>query len=163
MSLFNTTILENLRYARLDASEDEIKEACRKAAIHEKIETFPDGYASKVGERGVKLSGGELQRIAIARVILRNSPIVLLDEATSAVDSETESLIQDSFRQLSVGRTTLVIAHRLSTVRDADLILVFHEGEIVERGTHAELLDKNGRYTQLWSKQSSASSDKDTK
>lgn len=152
-SLFNRSILENVRYARLDATDEEIYEACKAAAIHDKIMTFPDKYNAKVGERGVKVSGGEKQRLAIARVILRNPKIVMLDEATSAVDSSTEQLIQDAFKKLSESRTTFVIAHRLSTIVEADLILVVDEGKIVERGTHEELISLDGRYTGLWKKQ----------
>lgn len=154
-SLFNDSILENVRYARLNATDEEVYEACKAASIHEKIITFPDGYKTKVGERGVKLSGGELQRVSIARVFLKNPQIVLLDEATSAVDSSTESQIQESFKKLSAGRTTFIIAHRLSTIMDADRILVVDNGEIVERGTHQELLERGGRYVDLWTKQSS--------
>ena len=152
-SLFNQTIMENVRYAKLDATDEQIEEACKAAAVHDKILSFPDGYKSKVGERGVKLSGGELQRVAIARVILKNPKIVLLDEATSAVDSSTEAEIQDAFGKLTAGRTTFVIAHRLSTIMHANMILVIDQGEIVERGTHDELLLKGGKYTELWTKQ----------
>ncbi|KAJ6040755.1 hypothetical protein N7444_009660 [Penicillium canescens] len=127
--LFNASILENLLYARPSATDEEIQEACRAAAIHERIVTFVDGYNTTVGENGVKLSGGELQRIAIARVFLKKSPVLLLDEATSAVDSETESEIQAALDRLRARRTTFVIAHRLSTVVGADMILVLHEGE----------------------------------
>ncbi|KAG9661205.1 putative ABC transporter, partial [Aureobasidium melanogenum] len=151
--LFNTSIIENVRYARLEATDEEVKEACRAAAIHDRIISFPDGYQSTVGERGVKLSGGELQRIAIARAILRNPHIVLLDEATSMVDAETEAAIQRAFKRLTKGRTTFVVAHRLSTIQDADLILVVQNGQIVERGTHEQLYNLNGKYTRLWSKQ----------
>jgi len=139
----------------LNATDEEVYEACKAASIHEKIITFPDGYKTKVGERGVKLSGGELQRVSIARVFLKNPQIVLLDEATSAVDSSTEAQIQESFKKLSAGRTTFIIAHRLSTIMDADRILVVDNGEIVERGTHQELLERGGRYVDLWTKQSS--------
>ncbi|OCK76658.1 hypothetical protein K432DRAFT_385263 [Lepidopterella palustris CBS 459.81] len=158
-SLFNTSILENVRYARLDATDEEVHEACKAASIHDKILTFPDGYKTKVGERGVKLSGGELQRVSIARVFLKNPQIVLLDEATSAIDSSTEAQIQDAFKKLSAGRTTFVIAHRLSTIMDADRILLIDNGEIVERGTHQELLDLNGKYVNLWNKQSAKKKD----
>ncbi|GME64795.1 putative ABC transporter protein [Neofusicoccum parvum] len=154
-SMFNTSIMENIRYARLDASDDEVYDACRAAAVHDKIVTFPDGYKSKVGERGVKLSGGELQRVAIARVLLKNPQLVLLDEATSAVDSATEIQIQEAFRKLSKGRTTFVVAHRLSTIMDADLILVLENGKIIERGTQDELLQLGGKYVDLWTKQTS--------
>lgn len=153
-SLFNQSIRDNVRYARLDATDEEIEEACKAAAVHDKIMTFPEKYDSKVGERGVKLSGGELQRVAIARVLLKGPKIVLLDEATSAVDSSTETQIQDAFRKLSEGRTTFVIAHRLSTIMDADLILVIDQGKIVQRGTHTELLtQEDGKYKELWTKQ----------
>ncbi|KAJ8112893.1 hypothetical protein OPT61_g4848 [Boeremia exigua] len=151
--LFNQTIRENVRYARLDATDAEVEDACRAAAVHDDIVGFPDGYSSKVGERGVRLSGGQLQRIAIARVFLKRPKIVLLDEATSAIDSGTEALIQKAFRKLSKGRTTLVIAHRLSTIVDADQILVMEKGAIVERGTHGELIEKRGKYSELWVKQ----------
>lgn len=154
-SMFNTSIMENIRYARLDASDEEVYAACRAAAVHDKIVTFPDGYKSKVGERGVKLSGGELQRVAIARVLLKNPQLVLLDEATSAVDSATEIQIQEAFRKLSKGRTTFVVAHRLSTIMDADLILVLENGKIIERGTQDELLQLGGKYVDLWTKQTS--------
>lgn len=152
-ALFNQTIRQNVRYAKLDASDAEIEDACRAAAIHDDIVSFPDGYASKVGERGVRLSGGQLQRIAIARVLLKNPKIVMLDEATSAIDSAIEAQIQEAFRKLSKGRTTFVIAHRLSTIVDADCILVVEKGEIIERGTHAELIMRGGKYWELWSKQ----------
>ena len=152
-SLFNQSIMDNIKYAKLDATDEEVEEVCKAAAIYDKILTFPDKFKSKVGERGVKLSGGELQRVAIARVLLKNPKIVVLDEATSAVDSKTEAQIQDAFSELSIGRTTFVIAHRLSTIMDADLILVIDQGEIVERGTHDELLMKGGKYFELWTKQ----------
>jgi len=152
-ALFNESIMANLKYARLDATDEEVHEACKAAAIHDKIMTFPDGYESKVGERGIKLSGGELQRVAIARVLIMNPRIVLLDEATSAVDSATEELIQEAFKRLSAGRTVFVIAHRLSTICEADLILCMDNGRIIERGKHADLLMLNGKYNELWSKQ----------
>ncbi|KAE9969959.1 hypothetical protein BLS_005139 [Venturia inaequalis] len=153
-ALFNQTVMENVRYARLDAKNDEIIEACKAAAVHDKIMSFPDGYKSKVGERGVKLSGGELQRIAIARIFLKNPQIVLLDEATSAVDSSIESQIQAAFKTLSKGRTTFVIAHRLSTIMEADMIIVIDQGKILERGTHDQLLQNHaGKYSELWRKQ----------
>jgi ABC-type transport system involved in Fe-S cluster assembly fused permease/ATPase subunit len=156
--LFNTTIRENIRYGRLGATDAEIEDACRAAAVHDAIMEFPDKYNAKVGERGVKLSGGQLQRIAIARVLLRNPKIVLLDEATSAVDSAIEALIQEAFKKLSAGRTTFVIAHRLSTIVEADQILVIDKGEIIERGTHAELLEVGGKYSELWTKQTAGNS-----
>ncbi|KAK5125819.1 hypothetical protein LTR85_012095 [Meristemomyces frigidus] len=152
-SLFNVSIMDNIKYARLDATDDQVKEACRAAAIHDKIETFPDKYKSTVGERGVKLSGGELQRVSIARAILKQPKIVLLDEATSMIDAETEALIQEAFKRLTASRTTFMIAHRLSTIQHADLILVINDGQIVERGTHEELFRQNGKYVALWSKQ----------
>lgn len=152
-ALFNMTILENVRYARLDATDAEVEEACRAAAIHDKIESFPDKYQSTVGERGIKLSGGELQRIAIARAILRQPKIVLLDEATSQIDAETEATIHGGLRRLIAGRTTFIVAHRLSTIQHADLILVINDGKIIEQGTHDELIRRNGKYVSLWSKQ----------
>lgn len=151
--LFNASVMENLRYARPSATDKEIFEACRAAAIHDKILTFADRYDSQVGEQGVKLSRGELQRIAIARVFLKDPPIFILDEATSAVDTNTESEIQTALDVLRSRRTTFVIAHRLSTIVTADQILVVDEGRIVERGTHQELLGKEGRYKSLWTKQ----------
>ncbi|KNG52839.1 heavy metal tolerance protein precursor [Stemphylium lycopersici] len=152
--LFNQTIRQNICYAKLDATDAEIEDACRAAAIHDDIVGFPDGYNAKVGERGVRLSGGQLQRIAIARVLLKNPKIVMLDEATSAIDSSIEALIQQAFRKLSEGRTTFVIAHRLSTIVDADQILVVKQGEIIERGKHRELLQiPDGKYAELWENQ----------
>ncbi|KAF1850190.1 uncharacterized protein K460DRAFT_271562 [Cucurbitaria berberidis CBS 394.84] len=152
--LFNQSIRQNIRYAKLDATDAEIEDACRAAAIHDDIIGFPDGYNSKVGERGVRLSGGQLQRIAIARVLLKNPKIVLLDEATSAIDSSIEALIQQAFRKLSQGRTTFVIAHRLSTIVEADQIVVIEKGQIIERGSHHELLEvMGGKYNELWTKQ----------
>lgn len=152
-SMFNRSVRENVRYARLDATDEEVEEACKAAAIHDKILSFPKKYKSKVGERGVKLSGGELQRLAIARVLLKRPSIVMLDEATSAVDSSTEQLIQDSFKNLSKDRTTFVIAHRLSTIVEADQILVIDGGKIIEHGTHQQLIGQNGKYRELWLKQ----------
>jgi ABC-type multidrug transport system fused ATPase/permease subunit len=151
--LFDGTIAENVGYARPGASLDEIKEACRIAHCDEFIRQFPDGYHTIVGERGIKLSGGQRQRVSIARAILASPRILILDEATSSLDSESEQMIQDGLRQLRSGRTTFVIAHRLSTIRSADQILVLEAGEIVECGTHAELLALNGRYRQLHDKQ----------
>ncbi|MCJ1399436.1 hypothetical protein MMC11_002638 [Xylographa trunciseda] len=152
-SLFNDTIMSNVRYAKLDATEEEIVEACRAAAIHDKIMTFTNGYMSKVGEHGVKLSGGELQRIAIARAILKNPDIILLDEATSSVDSQTEEKIQEALNKLSKDRTTFIVAHRLSTIVDADLVLVIKDGAILEQGPPTELLKSKGKYYHLWAKQ----------
>lgn len=156
--LFNRTIRENIRYARLKATDAEIEDACRAAAIHDDIEGFPDKYNSKSGERGVRLSGGQLQRIAIARIFLKNPKIILLDEATSAIDSTIEEQIQTSFRTLSKGRTTFVIAHRLSTIVDADQIVVIEKGEIIQRGAHKYQLAMSGKYAELWSKQTAANS-----
>jgi ABC-type transport system involved in Fe-S cluster assembly fused permease/ATPase subunit len=151
--LFNASILENMRYARPSATDEEIYDACRAAAIHDKILTFVDGYNTEVGEQGVKLSGGEIQRLAIARVFLKNPPILILDEATSAIDTNTESSIQGALDELKRERSTFIIAHRLSTIVSADKILVIHDGRVVESGTHAELISIDGRYRQLWNKQ----------
>lgn len=151
--LFNASVMENLRYANLTACDNDIYEACISASIHEQILAFPNGYNTTVGERGMKLSGGELQRLAIARVILKDPRILVLDEATSAVDVMTESAIQSALKTITESRTTFVIAHRLATVVNADRILVLHEGAIVECGSHAELLAKDGRYAQMWTKQ----------
>ena len=144
--LFADSILENIRYGRLDATDAEVVEAAKRAHIHEEIMTFPDGYETNVGERGMLLSGGQKQRVSIARLFLKNPPVLILDEATSALDTLTEADIQHSFDELSRGRTTLVIAHRLSTVQNADEIVVIDEHGIQERGSHEELLAKNGLY-----------------
>jgi ABC-type multidrug transport system fused ATPase/permease subunit len=151
--LFDGSIAENVGYARPGASREEIIEACRVAHCDEFVSKFPDGYDTIVGERGVKLSGGQRQRVSIARAILSQPRVLILDEATSSLDSESEQMIQDGLRRLRQGRTTFVIAHRLSTIRSADQILVIEAGEIVEQGTHAELLAANGRYRQLYDKQ----------
>src|SRR6266852_387199 len=151
--LFNDTILYNIHYGRPDASSEEVNEAAKAAHIHDFIESLPDRYESRVGERGLKLSGGEKQRVAIARAILKNPSILIFDEATSALDSETEQGIQAELDRIARGRTTLVIAHRLSTVMDADQILVLDQGRIVERGTHRELLERDGAYAQMWALQ----------
>ncbi len=151
--LFDGTILQNVGYARPGASVEEIREACRVAHCDEFISKFPQGYETIVGERGIKLSGGQRQRVSIARAILANPRILILDEATSSLDSESEAMIQDGLRRLRTGRTTFVIAHRLSTIRSADQILVLEGGQIVERGTHAELLALEGRYRHLYDKQ----------
>ena len=158
--LFDGTIAENVGYARPGATLDDIKEACRVAHCDEFISRFPQGYETIVGERGIKLSGGQRQRVSIARAILANPRILILDEATSSLDSESEQMIQDGLRQLRSGRTTFVIAHRLSTIRSADQILVLEAGEVVERGTHAELLALDGRYRQLYDKQYKFESDR---
>ena len=147
--LFNGTISENIAYAKPDATQEEIEAAAKAANIHEDILSMPDRYETKVGERGLRLSGGQKQRIAIARAILRQSPIIVLDEATASVDVQTEKQIQKAIKNMAGQRTIIAIAHRLSTIREADLILVFHEGEIVERGTHEELLEKKGLYYKL--------------
>ena len=147
--LFHSSIRENLQFARPDASQEEIVEAAKAAQIHDLIASLPDGYDTVVGERGYRFSGGEKQRIAIARTVLRNPPVLVLDEATSALDTETERQVQAALDDLARGRTTIAIAHRLSTVRDADQILVLDHGHIVERGTHEELLELGGRYASL--------------
>ena len=147
--LFNGTIAENIGYAKPDATKEQIEEAAMAANIHEDILHMPDGYDTKVGERGLRLSGVQKQRVAIARAILRQSPIIILDEATASVDVKTERQIQKAIKNIAGKRTIVAIAHRLSTIRDADLILVIHEGEIVERGTHEELLEKKGLYYTL--------------
>lgn len=152
-ALFNDTLFNNLKYANQSATVEDIHRACAAVRLHERFLSFPDGYETVVGERGIKLSGGELQRVAIARVLIKHPSIVLLDEATSAVDSETEAHIQHSLAQLTTGRTTLVIAHRLSTIIKADQILVFKDGSIVEQGTHQTLIKRNGYYCRLWKQQ----------
>jgi ATP-binding cassette subfamily B protein len=151
--LFNDDIRYNVRYGRPDATEDEVTEAARSAHIHDFIMTLPDQYATGVGERGLKLSGGEKQRVAIARAILKNPRILIFDEATSALDSKSEKAIQAELDRIAEGRTTLVVAHRLSTVMDADQILVMDHGRIIERGTHRALLEAGGAYAQMWALQ----------
>ena len=154
--LFNDTIRYNIRYGRWEASDAEVEEAARLAQIDRFIRLSPKGYETEVGERGLKLSGGEKQRVAIARTILKAPPILLLDEATSALDSHTEKEIQDALERVSKGRTTLVIAHRLSTIIGADEIIVLDQGVIVERGTHQALLAKSGLYASMWNRQREA-------
>ena len=151
--LFNETLMYNLKYARQEATDEEVYAACKAASIHDKIMGFPDGYETKVGERGLRLSGGEKQRVAIARTIIKDPRIILLDEATAALDTETEEHIQEALKSLARGRTMLIIAHRLSTITMCDQILVLHEGKVAERGTHAELLAMKGRYHGMWKKQ----------
>jgi len=149
--LFHRTIMENIRYGRRGATDDEVMEAARRAHAHEFIKSLPEGYETLVGERGVKLSGGERQRVAIARAILKDAPILVLDEATSSLDSESESLIQEALEELMEGKTTIVIAHRLSTIMKMDRILVIEEGKLVDAGTHKQLLKKkDGIYKKLW-------------
>ena len=154
--LFNDTIRYNIRYGRPGASDAEVEEAAKLAQIHHFVMSLPKGYDAMVGERGLKLSGGEKQRVSIARTILKGPPILILDEATSALDTMTEQEIQQALRVVSKNRTTLVIAHRLSTVVDADEIVVLDQGRISERGRHAELLEKNGLYAAMWNRQREA-------
>jgi ABC-type multidrug transport system fused ATPase/permease subunit len=151
--LFDGTIEENIRYGRLDASDEELEAAARAANAHGFIVEQPEGYQTVVGERGAKLSGGQRQRIAIARALLKDAPILLLDEATSSLDSRSEQLVQQALDTLMKGRTTFVVAHRLSTVQHADAICVVDDGKIVERGNHLDLLEKKGLYRQLYETQ----------
>jgi ATP-binding cassette subfamily B protein len=155
--LFNDTLGYNIRYGSLTATEEDIKEAAKMAQIHDFIETLPDKYDTLVGERGLKLSGGERQRVSIARMLLKKPTIFVFDEATSALDTQTEKEIQKSLRDVSLHHTTLIIAHRLSTVVDADEILVMEGGRVVERGTHTDLLSQKGLYAQLWRRQKETS------
>jgi ATP-binding cassette subfamily B protein len=151
--LFNDTIGYNIAYGRADATPDEVEAAARGAAIDRFIEALPDKYESTVGERGLKLSGGEKQRVAIARTLLKNPPILVLDEATSALDSRTEQAIQETLAEVAESRTTIIIAHRLSTIVGADQIVVLEHGRVAERGTHDELLERGGLYADLWYRQ----------
>jgi ATP-binding cassette subfamily B protein len=152
--LFNDTVHYNIAYGRPSATEDEIFAAAKAAKIHDFISGLPDGYQTTVGERGLKLSGGEKQRVGIARTLLKNPPILLLDEATSALDTETEMEIQAELKAMGEGRTVITIAHRLSTIADADRIVVLEDGVIVEEGKHDDLLAHEGRYAHLWNRQS---------
>jgi ATP-binding cassette subfamily B protein len=151
--LFNDTIRYNIAYGRPDASQQEIEQAARLAQVHDFVQSLPDGYDTKVGERGLKLSGGEKQRVAIARTILKDPRILILDEATSALDTRTEQDIQAALRAVARHRTTLVIAHRLSTVVDADEIIVLSDGRVAERGRHSALLARGGLYARMWALQ----------
>jgi ATP-binding cassette, subfamily B, bacterial len=148
--LFHDTVAANLRYARPDATDEQLVEACRAARIHHVIAALPDGYGTVVGERGYRLSGGEKQRLAIARMLLKDPAVVILDEATSHLDSENEALVQQALARALQGRTSLVIAHRLSTIVDADVILVIDDGRIVQRGTHPDLVGQPGLYAELY-------------
>ena len=152
--LFNDTIRYNIAYGKANATEEEIVAAARAARIHDFVTRLPEGYETKVGERGLKLSGGEKQRVGIARTLLKNPPILILDEATSALDTQTERSIQESLAEMGQGRSVITIAHRLSTIADSDCILVLDDGRVVERGTHEELLALEGRYAALWARQS---------
>ena len=152
--LFHRTLRENIAYGKLDATDEEIERAAKQAYALDFINKLPQGFSTTVGERGVKLSGGQRQRIAIARAILKDAPILVLDEATSALDSESEVLIQQALEKLMKGRTSIVIAHRLSTIAKLDRIVVLDEGKIIEDGSHADLLAKNGMYARLWRRQS---------
>ena len=152
--LFNDTVHYNIAYGRADATEAEIVAAAKAAKIHDFIMSLPDGYKTTVGERGLKLSGGEKQRVGIARTLLKNPPILVLDEATSALDTQTEQSIQESLREMGQGRSVITIAHRLSTIADADCILVLEDGVVTERGTHDELLARDGKYAAMWARQS---------
>jgi ATP-binding cassette subfamily B protein len=148
--LFNDSIKENIRYGRLDATDEEIIRAAKRANIHDYVMTLPKGYDTVIGERGVRLSGGQKQRISIARVFLKNPPILILDEATSSLDNESERYVQESLSELAKGRTTITIAHRLSTVKNADRIVVLTEDGIVEEGSHDELLKQDGIYASMY-------------
>ncbi|MFT5346378.1 MAG: ABC-type multidrug transport system fused ATPase/permease subunit, partial [Dinoroseobacter sp.] len=151
--LFNDTVRYNIAYGRAGASQREIEDAARAARIHDFIMSLPEGYETTVGERGLKLSGGEKQRVGIARTLLKDPPILLLDEATSALDTQTERDIQDSLKAMGEGRSVITIAHRLSTIVDADQIIVLEAGLIVERGTHDQLVTQDGRYAHMWHRQ----------
>ena len=158
--LFHETIAENLRYAKEDATEEEMIQACKSAQIWNLISTLPNGFETMVGERGHRLSGGEKQRLAIARLLLKAPSIVILDEATAHLDSENEDLVQEALRHALKGRTSIVIAHRLSTVMQADQILVLEKGQIVERGRHEELIQGAGLYSELFARQDLTTNEK---
>ena len=160
--LFNDTVLYNIAYGRPEASREELIAAAKAAKIHDFIMSLPEGYETKVGERGLKLSGGEKQRVGIARTLLKNPPILLLDEATSALDTQTERDIQESLKAMGKGRTVITIAHRLSTIADADRIVVLEAGRITEQGRHEELLALGGRYAAMWERQSAGDEDEAT-
>src|SRR5690606_34995389 len=147
-TIFAGTVAENIRFGKPEASDAEVEAAARAALVHDFVVELPDGYGTLVGERGVMLSGGQKQRLAIARALLKDAPILLLDEATSALDAQSEQLVQLALERLMVGRTTLVIAHRLATIRDADRILVLEKGRLIDQGTHDELVRKGGRYAE---------------
>jgi ATP-binding cassette, subfamily B (MDR/TAP), member 7 len=159
--LFHETIKYNLQYGNLSATHEQLVEAARRAQIHDTIMTFPDGYDTVVGERGLKLSGGEKQRVSIARAILKGAPILLCDEPTSSLDSKTETGIMANLKSVGKDRTTVIIAHRLSTIQDCDLIVVMHQGRVVEQGTHSELVARRGRYSDLLTMQESPIDDPD--
>lgn len=148
--LFDASIRENLKYGKSDATDEELWQALRVANLHDFVAGLPDGLDTEVGERGTRLSGGQKQRLSIARVFLKNPPILIFDEATSSLDTESEALIQNAFNNISKGRTSIVIAHRLSTIVDSDKIFVIDEGTVKEVGTHKELLARNGLYTRLY-------------
>jgi len=160
--LFNDTIFYNIAYGRPTATPSEVENAARHAAVHEFVSELPEGYNTRVGERGLKVSGGEKQRIAIARTILKSPKILIFDEATSALDSHTEKEIQDALKEVATDRTTIIIAHRLSTIIDANEIVVLERGRIVEKGTHTELLSKAGAYSSMWARQQEAEKAKET-
>jgi ATP-binding cassette subfamily B protein len=160
--LFNDTVYYNIAYGRPSASREEVEAAARLARIHDFVMTLPDGYQTKVGERGLKLSGGEKQRVAIARTLLKDPPILVLDEATSALDSRTEEEIQNTLDRVAKSRTTIMIAHRLSTIVNADQIVVLDNGRIAERGTHDALLEKDGLYADLWYRQAAERLEEET-
>ena len=149
--LFDASIRENLRYGKADATDEEMWEALRNANLHSFVSSLPDGLDTEVGERGTRLSGGQKQRLSIARIFLKNPKILVFDEATSSLDTESEKLIQDAFDRLAEGRTSIVIAHRLSTIKDSDIIFVIDKGQVKESGSHEELLEEKGIYYRLYS------------